>query len=338
MTGFEHGFDGHFGLGPDVDFTEHKLTLAPAANWNKRDVPPSAFVTGSYQQGQVGNPSISMVNNVQPNSGDSGSLPPPPNNGGNNGGVTTPGTNGTVTNPPTNNNGTTTNPGTTPPPTTNPGNGDVTSGGNGQLTDGGFGFSKRSNTGEPEIKKGKAYFAIGGVIPGVVENDHITYLPIAEPKKGRARNYDINIKRAKIGKQLILPQADDATAAISTSSPFIVMPQSQADQFKKVYGGKFYRKSGTYSVKCSEIKDLPPLKITLDNKIIQIPATYWTREKDADRDCCEVLIAKGASETNWILGTPFSKPFYTIFDPLNNRIGFGIKKGNKDTELKIYDA
>ncbi|KAI9300145.1 aspartic peptidase domain-containing protein [Cunninghamella echinulata] len=355
MTGFDHGFDGHFGIGPDVDLNAHKLSLAPAANWQKRDLTGSSgYLGNAYQQGQTGSSAsgIYVTDNGsgfdQNGGGNGGTLPPTGGNNGGNPGTTNPGNGGTL--PPTggNNNSTTTNPGTTNPGTTNPGttnpgttNPGTTSPGNGEVSSGGFGFgfSKRDQLEKRHNKKDEhdGYLIIGGVMPGIVEGD-INYLPMAEAKDGKARGYDIEINRAKIGKQLIMPQAEGAVAAISTSSPYIVMPKSQAEQFQKTYGGKFYRKSGTYSVKCSEVKNLPVLKITLDNKVIQIPANYWTRVKDLDRDCCEVLLAKGASETNWILGTPFTTPFYTVFDPLHNRIGFGIKKGNKNKELKIYDA
>ncbi|SAL97107.1 hypothetical protein [Absidia glauca] len=328
MSGFADGFDGYLGLGPSVNFNKTKLTLGTSRHLAKRDeLPPSAFVPNAYQQGAgVGSSQFGMYTtdngagfdqNGGGNTGGDGSLPPPP-------GTTTPGTNGTTpANPPPPANGGT----TAPPPATE-----------GGVTSGGFGFAKRHNE-EKKKDQPAGYLVIGGIDKKAIEGD-VSYLPLADNKHGQggAKNWDVCIKHAKVGKKLPLPQQDNAVAAISTSSPYIIMPECQADEFKKVYGGKFYSKSGTYSVKCSEIKDLPPLKLTLEDKIIQLPATYWTREIDADRDCCEVLLAKGSSTTDWVLGVPFTKAFYTTFDSDNERLGLAIKKGNSDKNLKIYDA
>lgn len=332
MSGFADGFDGYLGLGPSVNFNHTKLTLGTSRHLAKRDdgLPPSAFVPNAYQQGAgVGSSQFGMYttdngagfdqNGGGTGTGGDGSLPPPPGTG-----TTTPGTNGTTpaNPPPPANSGT-----TTPPPATE-----------GGVTSGGFGFAKRHNE-EKKKEQPAGYLVIGGIDKKAIEGD-VSYLPLADNKNGQggAKNWDVCIKHAKLGKKLPLPQQDNAVAAISTSSPYIIMPECQADEFKKTYGGKFYSKSGTYSVKCSEIKDLPPLKLTLEDKIIQLPATYWTREIDADRDCCEVLLAKGSSTTDWVLGVPFTKAFYTTFDSDNERLGLAIKKGNSDKNLKIYDA
>ncbi|CAO3596053.1 unnamed protein product [Absidia cylindrospora] len=331
MSGFAEGFDGYLGLGPSVNFNTSKLTLGSSRHLAKRDdLPPSAFVPNAYQQGAgVGSSQFGMYTTDNgagfdqngggtttnpPPPGD-GSLPPPP--------TTDPANNGTVT----------PSASTSAQPPAN--SGTATGGGDtGGVTSGGFGFAKRHNK---EEEKPAGYLVIGGIDKKAIEGD-VSYLPLADNKNGGSKNWDVCIKHAKIGKKLPLPQQDNAIAAISTSSPYIIMPECQADEFKKTYGGKFYRKSGTYSVKCSEIKDLPPLKLTLEDKIIQLPATYWTREIDADRDCCEVLLAKGSSTTDWVLGVPFTNAFYTTFDSENEQLGLAIKKGNTNKDLKIYDA
>ncbi|KAI8060994.1 aspartic peptidase domain-containing protein [Gongronella butleri] len=312
MSGFGAGFDGYLGLGPNVDLSSRKLVLAPSTNsssLNKRDTTDaSGFIPNAYQQGSgVGSSQFGVYTTTSSGFDQNGGQGPPQ----------TPPTNTTAPTtaapPPA---GTTTAP---PPATTS-------------VASGGFGFGKRTNVQEEQPA---GYLVIGGIDKNAIEGD-VEYLTLAEGTTAD-QGWDVCIKHAKIGK-LGLGQEKDAIAAISTSSPYIVLPECQADEFQKMYGGKFYRSKGTYSVKCSEIKDLPPLKINLDDKIVQLPAKYWTREIDGDRDCCEVLLSKGGSPTDWILGVPFTNAFYTTFDPDGKRVGLGIKAGNTDKDLKIYDA
>ncbi|ORX56873.1 acid protease [Hesseltinella vesiculosa] len=179
------------------------------------------------------------------------------------------------------------------------------------------------------------FLVIGGVDTSAIKGN-ITYFDVDKSKKGHDKGWDICISHVGIGK-LGLKQQEGAIAAISTSSPYIVMPDCQADEFKKTFGGKFYKSKGTYSVKCSEIKDLPALKLDFLGKVVELPAKYWTREIDGDRDCCEVLLSKGASPTDWILGAPFTNAFYTTFDATNEQVGLAITATSNDPDLKIYD-
>ncbi|CAO3588459.1 unnamed protein product [Absidia cylindrospora] len=212
-------------------------------------------------------------------------------------------------------------------------------------TDNGAGFDQNGGAGggalpPPPVKRSNTqespagYLVLGGIDTNAIDGN-MTYVPLASESKG---NWDVCIKHAQLNHALALPQLDNAIASISTSNPTIVMPACQADEFKRKYGFKFYQKSKTYSVKCSEIKDLPPLELVLEDKTITLPASYWTREIDADRDCCEVLLSKGSSSKDWILGVPFTNAFYTTFDSQNNQVGLAIKKGNKNDQLKISDA
>ncbi|KAI7880344.1 acid protease [Lichtheimia hyalospora FSU 10163] len=198
------------------------------------------------------------------------------------------------------------------------------------MHNGGFGFIKRHNTKQPD-----GYLILGGVDKSLLEGD-MEYIPLADVPEGSTKNWDVCIKDANFEYNLNIKQKPNAIASISTANGFITMPSDQADIFQEVFGLKLYHSTNTYGIKCSEVKNLPTLKLTLENHIVELPPKYWIREIDADRDCCATRIRKGDSERDWILGTPFTNAFYTSFDPDTESVGLGIIKGHKDDGLRIY--
>ncbi|KAI9310466.1 aspartic peptidase domain-containing protein [Dichotomocladium elegans] len=336
MSGFDHGFDGYLGLGRAVDFNHTKI-FAGNGNLAKRDeLPSSAFVTNAYQQGNIESAQFGLVTTTT----DSGFAQ---------GGVTTdpnaPSTNPTdpnANNPITPSNSTAPANSTIPSapvsqaappaaPTSDPNANSDPNVNNQPVTSGGFGFVKRTNHEEQPA----GYLVLGGVDKTLIEGD-IEYIPLSDPVDGNTRNWDLCIKDANFKDVLNIKQKPNAIASVSTSSGFITMPSDQADIFEDVFGLKYYSSSQTYAVKCSEIANLPTLKLTLENHIVELPPKYWTRVIDADRDCCVTSIRRGVSTRDWVLGTPFTNAFYTTFDPDTESVGLGIKKGHKDDGLAVY--
>lgn len=213
--------------------------------------------------------------------------------------------------------------------TTTPTTGGGTSG---SVTGGGFGVVKRSNTASKEEPAG--YLVLGGVDKSIIKGD-VEYIRLADDPGAKAKNWDVCIRHASFGG-LRLKQQANALASISTSTSLIVMPPDQADQFHEKFGGEYKSSSKSYQIKCSEIKNLPMLKMTLEDHIVELPAKYWTAVVDADRDCCETKISRGNSDRDWILGTSLTNAFYTTFDPDTEAVGLAIKKGQADDGLRVY--
>lgn len=204
----------------------------------------------------------------------------------------------------------------------------------GGVTSGGFGtLSKRHNT-EPKTEEPAGYLVLGGVDTSVIEGK-INYLRLSDNPDAPAKNWDICIRHASFGG-LRFKQDKNAIASISTSTSFIVMPPSQADAFHEKFNAKYNYSTKTYSIKCSEIKNLPALKMTLEDHIVELPAKYWTGVVDADRDCCSTKISRGNSDRDWVLGTALTNAFYTTFDPDTETVGLGIKKGQENDGLRVY--
>lgn len=64
---------------------------------------------------------------------------------------------------------------------------------------------------------------------------------VSSPRKGEVKGWNMCIREAKFGKKLKLHQYKYAIASISSSSPYITMPQSQ---------GKILR---AHSIICKEL-------------------------------------------------------------------------------------
>ncbi|OAD73451.1 hypothetical protein PHYBLDRAFT_181545 [Phycomyces blakesleeanus NRRL 1555(-)] len=363
MSGFVDGFDGYLGLGRDVNFTQTKIKSSAAYGLNKRDVaiPASAFVENAYQQGSgIESLQFGMYTTSTEDDGfsQSGVVTPEPtivtNADGSvtttnaDGSTSTTATDGTITTTPativTNADGsvTTTNADgststtatdgtitTTPATVTTPVDTTTSATTDNTVSSGGFGFVKRHN------QKVDGYLVLGGVDTSVIEGD-VNYLPLSNNPDGGPKNWEVCIRDANFGSKLNLKQQIGAIAAISTSSEYISMPAHQADAFHKKFGGTYYATTKTYSIKCSKIKDLPPLKLQLETHIVEIPASYWTREIDNGRDCCATRISRGSSDRDWVLGSSFTNAFYTTFDTENDTLGLAIKKGTSASGLKIY--
>jgi hypothetical protein len=203
----------------------------------------------------------------------------------------------------------------------------------GGVTPGGFGIVKRHNT-QPQQEQPAGYLVLGGVDTSVIEGK-INYLRLSDNPNAPAKNWDICIRHASFGG-LTFKQHVNAIASISTSTSFIVMPPAQADAFHNKFNAKYESVSKTYSIKCSEIKNLPALKVTLEDHIIELPAKYWTGVVDADSDCCSTKISRGNSDRDWVLGTALTNAFYTTFDPDTETVGLGIKKGQENDGLRVY--
>ncbi|KAI9314197.1 aspartic peptidase domain-containing protein [Dichotomocladium elegans] len=341
MTGFDHGFDGYFGLGRDVDFNHTTFYTNPTKNLIRRDVfGASSFVTNAYQQaiglesaqfgmyttsssdngfGQSGllasssatsstpSSSSSTIESATNSSAPSVSTPMPVTSSSTIAAATTTAMATAITV------ATTTD-------TT------ITSGGIG-ITSDGFGFVKRHNTDAPA-----GYLVLGGIDKNAIKGD-IQYIDLAENSGGR---WDIPITLVRFGMDLMIQQKSNAVASISTSQQYITMPADQADIFHEVYGGKLQDDTQTYKVKCSKISTLPNLELYLGNYLVEIPPQYWTRVIDRRRDCCATRIARGSNSVrDWVLGTAFTNLFYISFDPTENRIGLAFKKDQNQDGLNL---
>ncbi|KAI8146220.1 aspartic peptidase domain-containing protein [Fennellomyces sp. T-0311] len=335
MSGFATGFDGFLGLGVEVDALNQTEKLHVGSLMRRDEMPSTSYVTNAYNQGIVESAQFGMVTTTTDNNGfgqsgtASGQTTTPTTTDPNAGGVTSPvpSTNATV--PVASGSSSAAAPAASPSDTTTttspPQNSGATTG---PVTGGGFGFFKRT------YEEAAGYLIIGGVDKSLIKGE-MEYIPLADVPEGSAKNWDVCIKDANFEYTLNIKQKANTIGKINTASPYIDMPAEQADMLADILPLKLYQTSKTYGIKCSDAKNLPTLKLTIEDHIVELPPKYWIREVDADRDCCATRIRRSESE-QWTLGTPFTNAFYTSFDPEAEAVGLAIKKGQPDDGLRVY--
>jgi len=95
---------------------------------------------------------------------------------------------------------------------------------------------------------------------------------------------------------------------------------------------------GNVTDDCSNVDKLPTITFTLGGKDFDLgPDYYVIRAKgDSGKDECQLGIQSiNAGVPIWILGDPFLRKFYTIWDAEQQRIGFATAKAPSDETLII---
>ncbi|KAI9284738.1 aspartic peptidase domain-containing protein [Umbelopsis sp. AD052] len=317
MNGFDHGFDGYFGLGPAVKFGNGKYHTTAASSLQKRDGPPSTFLSAAFQLGLISSPQFSIY--ITTGGGTSGNS------------VVQPTTTAPVPAAPVpiapapaqpapqqvapQNNNVNSNPPSPQPPSPQ------------QQYPASTGFIKRGQHLYEQAPVGQLIF--GGIDQTKIDGQ-IYYLPLSSPRKNEVKGWNICLQKAEFGNKLKLHQYDFAIASISSSSPYITMPPSQADCFHEKFGAVYQQSTGTYTIKCSKLKSLPPLILEFDSITVELPADVWTGVTNSGQNCCHTKIRRGGSEHDWVLGTTFTHAFYSVFDSEKEAIGFGLLKGSEN--------
>ena len=88
-------------------------------------------------------------------------------------------------------------------------------------------------------------------------------------------------------------------------------------------------KIGAVNANCSNIDALPTLTITLGGKDLPLePSFYVLKVKDGASGAIECQLGMQALDQLglWILGDPFLRKYYTLFDRAADRVGFALAK------------
>jgi cathepsin D len=103
---------------------------------------------------------------------------------------------------------------------------------------------------------------------------------------------------------------------IDTGTSVITGPSSEVN--------KILAKVGTVNADCSNVDSLPPLAFTLGGKDFDLGPQYYVL-KSAQVDgtfSCEVAIEALDQLALWILGDPFLRAYYSVYDQGNLQVGF----------------
>lgn len=108
---------------------------------------------------------------------------------------------------------------------------------------------------------------------------------------------------------------------VDTGTSVFAGPQKDVDKITKLIGN--------VSQDCSNVKSLPTIAITLNGKDFDLgPDFYVIRASDSngEEQCMLGVQGVNAGAPIWILGDPFLRKYYTVWDSDNKRVGFALAK------------
>jgi len=171
---------------------------------------------------------------------------------------------------------------------------------------------------------------LGGTDPAFHEGD-FSYVPLA--KAGRFLPYwlisasDIKVAGASTGTCGWLLGCE---MVVDTGTSLLAGPPSAVN--------KLLAKVGTVKQDCSNVASLPTITFKFAGKDFDLgPDFYVLRVKDDNgREQCQMGIEGiNAGAPIWILGDPFLRKYYTVWDAEQKRVGFAIAKQPADDLLVV---
>merc|ERR1712139_695908 len=155
----------------------------------------------------------------------------------------------------------------------------------------------------------------------------ITYVPVA--------------KAAKLLPYWLVSATDIKIAGKSTGScSWLLGCEMVVDTGTSVFAGPsskldpIIKQIGNVTEDCSNVDKLPIITFTFGGKDFDLgPDFYVTHTKDdkSHKDQCQLgLQSLNAGPPIWILGSPFLRKYYTVWDAEQQRIGFAKAKLSND--------
>uniref|UniRef100_A0A914DEV1 Peptidase A1 domain-containing protein n=1 Tax=Acrobeloides nanus TaxID=290746 RepID=A0A914DEV1_9BILA len=142
----------------------------------------------------------------------------------------------------------------------------------------------------------------------------ITWIPLAKTDYWR-----IKINSVYFGTQLI---GNQTFGIVDTGTSLIAGPPSTIDVILTLVQAKA-KKDGTYKVNCTQKSTFPTLTFYINNNTFDLtPENYIQQFNKKEKQVCLLGIMSSGPLNMWILGDVFIRPYYTVFDKANKRVGF----------------
>jgi len=159
---------------------------------------------------------------------------------------------------------------------------------------------------------------LGGVNP-----DHytgaITYVPVTQQQY-----WNVDLQGAFVGTKKAT--ITTTLAAIDTGTTLIVMPTADAAAVNALVGGTLIPNGdGSYSIPCDTSK-LPTFSIQFGGKKFAIAPKYYVLS-NGDGTCVSGFAGMDMFEMSmWVVGDVFLRPYVSVYDLGQNRVGFATSK------------
>merc|ERR1719181_1374124 len=100
---------------------------------------------------------------------------------------------------------------------------------------------------------------------------------------------------------------------------------------------KLIAQIGNVSQDCSNVDKLPTITFSIGGKNWDLgPDFYVIKVSDGGKDQCELGIQGiNAGVPIYILGDPFLRKYYTVWDHDQNRVGFALAKQSSDETIVV---
>jgi len=115
------------------------------------------------------------------------------------------------------------------------------------------------------------------------------------------------------------------TAIVDSGTSLITGPRAEISKIAKAVGAKA-NIVGEYTIDCAKVPDLPDVVFTIGGKDYSVPGPKTVIQ--AQNTCLFAFMALDipAPGPQWILGDVFMREYYTVFNYLDQTVGFATAK------------
>ena len=165
------------------------------------------------------------------------------------------------------------------------------------------------------------------MILGGIDADHVdgdfTYLP-GQKYEGLQAYWLIHGDDIKVGGESM----DSCDGTLSKKCKFVVDTGTSILTGPSKKLEPIMDKIGEVKSDCSNVDSLPTLQVTLAGKDFDLEPSFYVLKVADDSGAVECELGMQALDQLglWILGDPFLRKFYTVFDRVQDRVGFALAK------------
>lgn len=153
----------------------------------------------------------------------------------------------------------------------------------------------------------------GELIIGGLDHSHytgpITFVPVSSQGYWQFRFDGVSVGGISV--------CNGCQAIADTGTSLVIGPTNDIARINRALGGTD-NGDGSFSLNCNNLNSHQDVFIHIGGRAFVLkPSDYVIRD---DNDCYSGFM--GGSDNLWILGDVFIGPYYSIFDGINNRVGF----------------